>query len=513
MTERLVEANIVEPPTGLHEKCAVTAVLDPNAAELAARALIATNHRGRDSTGIGGIDQRGEWQLFREPGAAREIYTEETIGTLKALGMIAVIGHNRYATSGPTNKHLQPAETGVGNKRVLLAMNGNLSLLDPLQRFLRDIGIDPEPYNDTEMATKAFAYYIEQDYSPGDAMAAIFPLLIGAHSTVFCVKDADGNEVLGAVRDQHGIRPLALGRTKDGYMVSSETVGLKAAGAEFIRDVRPGELILITKDGIESRQLAEPEPKFDLFEIVYFSDPNSEFMGVPIWQIREAWGEALAEEYKKALMTDGKTIDMDSLVVGMPSSGLAYARGFAKALGLEFDPNAIEKILQERSFMAAGTEARKIVRDNKYNFVNLWKKLQLWKREHGRKRPIIAVDDSIVRGNTAPKTTKTFRGMGASKISWAIGSDKIMFPNHYGVDTPHQMELIAAAHRGDNEAIRQTIGCDQLVYLPLERTLEVLQKLTGEPPENFETSCFDGKYPVEIGERDITYFEPATVAA
>ncbi|HSX15385.1 MAG TPA: hypothetical protein VLF40_01210 [Candidatus Saccharimonadales bacterium] len=491
----LANPEAMAPPDELHEKCAVVAVLDPNAAEIATQALIALDHRGRHSTGVAGFDANGEFALFRQRGAAPEVYDQATVAKLKALGMLAVIGHNRYATSGPADKHSQPAEAGRGNKHIALAMNGNLAFTEPLKQRLHDVGIDPTPFNDTEMATRLFSWHIDQGDSPGDAMAATFPYMIGAHSTVFCVKDADGNEVLGAVRDEHGIRPLCLGKTENGFMVASETVGLDAAGATFIRDIEPGEMVLITKDGVESRRLAEADPRFDLFELIYFSHPDSLFMGVPIRKIRERWGADLAAIYGE--------LEPDTLVVGMPSSGLAYAKGFAEALELDFEPDAIVKIGNGRGFMGADEEDRELIRNSKYGY----SQSKLFGRH------VLIFDDSIVRGDAAPHGTEMVTEAGALTVSWGVGSDMILYPNFHGVDLSVQNQLIAARNEGDIERIRAEIKCHKVVYLPMDIALASLEELTGVPAKHIERSCFDGNYPTPIGQHDIKYFNREPVAA
>jgi len=470
--------------------------MDPNGAELAALALSAMDHRGGDSSGIAGITHAGNFELFRESGLAHEIYTPDTIGYVRSLGMVALIGHDRYATSGPADKHQQPVEAGTGNKRVHVAQNGNLSNLDPLRRYLMSKNIDPAPYNDTEMSACAIAEEVERGATPSEAAATIFPLLIGAHCTVVCGKDADGDPELAVMRDAHGVRPLVLGKTKDGYMVTSETIGLDAAGAEFIREVRPGELLTINKNGLESRQLAEPDPKFDLLELIYFSHPDSKFKGVPIREIRKAFGTQLGKEYREVYGREG--IDPDTLVIGMPSSGLPYAEGFAAELKLEFRPNAVVKIGRERSFMQPTQIEREKVRGRKYR--------------HNRLiiagRPVIAADDSIVRGTTTPFATEQIRAAGALSVSWAIGSPAILHPNFYGMDLARQEELIAARLNNDQERIRQEIRCERLAHLSLAGQLKTVEALTGEPASHFETSCFDGVYPIDIGARDIRKFVP-----
>jgi amidophosphoribosyltransferase len=269
--------------------------MDPHAAELAARALSAMDHRGSDSSGIGGIKQDGSHTMFREPGPAHITYTPAVIARLQTRKISTLIGHNRYATSGPADKHLQPVEAGTGNKQIYFAQNGNLSNLAPLRDYLAGRGIDASLLNDTEMAAHAFAAEVASGATMAQAATTIFPLLVGAHCTVVCGKDGS-TPTLAVFRDAYGVRPLVLGKTASGYIVTSETVGLDAAGAEFIREVLPGELIIITHNGLESHQLATPHPRFDLLELIYFSHPNSLFKGVRIATIREArsWQKNLA---------------------------------------------------------------------------------------------------------------------------------------------------------------------------------------------------------------------------
>lgn len=463
----------------MNEKCAVVGAHDPNAAIEAALALKVMENRGSVATGIGGITDEGKFCLIRESGAAGDIWNEQRMAQIATWGLVAATGHDRYATSGKVDRHHQPVKRGMGDQQLLLSHNGNLSDTRDLAFDSIVRGIDVEGINDSELMTSAIAVRVEQGASVPDAVADVYPLLTGAFSVVIVSKNEYGEPVLTAFRDRHGVRPLALGRTAGGLMVASETMGLEAAGAEFIRDIEPGEMISITADEFEKRHLAEPDPKFDMFELIYFSRPDSKFKNVLIADIRKEMGRQLAREM-------GDMVPDNALVVGVPATAVPFGLGFAEQRGLKY-AQVIEKNPDVgRTFMAPTQASREALRDKKYIF----------KGDQIRNRDIVVVDDSIVRRTTAKFITNKLLSHGAKSVSFFSGSPPIRFPNFYGIDTPEQGKLIAANYGIDK--IRRDINATRLGFLSLEGMTQAVYNMTGEPPDNFEVSCFTGIYPIGV---------------
>lgn len=463
----------------LQEKCAVVGAYDANAGVEAALALQYMENRGSGATGIGGLSDEGKFRLMRESGSAGDVWDEERIALIAAWGLEAAVGHNRYATSGRIDAHHQPAEYGSSDTRVLLAHNGNLSDTRQLALDCALRGIDIDGINDSELKTRAIADRVEQGASLPDAVAEVYPLLTGAFSSVAVAKCADGEPIITAFRDRHGVRPLALGRSAGGLVVASETRGLEAAGAGFIRDIRPGEMVTISRDGLESRQLAEPDPRFDMFELIYFSRPDSKFKGVPISEIRRIMGHQLGAESRDV-------VHKDTLVVGVPASAVPFGEGFAEEVGCEYSQFITKNPDIGRTFMAPTRDMREALRERKYLFD--------WDAIQGR--DIAVVDDSIVRNNTGRFIVQKLLANGAKSVSMFSGSPPIRFPNFYGIDTPAQVDLVAA--NLDIESIREAIGAVHLGYLSLDGMMQAVQKATGEPRDNFELSCFTGDYPIGV---------------
>lgn len=467
----------------IHEKCAVVGVFDPNAAELTALALRKLDHRGPDSTGIGGITETGTFEAFRSPGKAKDVLTDDRVARLGTLGLVATVGHGRYPTSGGVDTY-HPIAAGRGTRQIFYVENGNASDLSALEADLGRRNIATGRLNDSEMATQAIADRRRRGASLVDAIADTYPLLVGAHSSIVAGMGPDGEPTLAAFRDSCGIRPLVWGRTESGgYVFASETVGLDAAGASYSGDVAPGSMMTVSHEGTRTYELATPTPKFDPFELIYFSNKNSLFKGHRIGDIRAALGAMLAVEYGDAAS--------GNVVVGIPNSANTYAEGYADALDLEYRKQAITKNKVDRTFMQMTKQGRQELRDQTYNF----------DRSQLQGEDLDVIDDSLVRNNTAPYNTRKLRELGARSVNVYIGSPPIRFPNFYGVDIPDQNDLVAS--HMSMEEIRKTIKCERLGYLSLEGMLDVFFGMTGETADNFDLSCFTGDYPISIGNRDI----------
>lgn len=454
------------------EKCAVAGVVTTDSEVLASgqvyEELFAMQHRGPEASGIASRLTDGSLESHKAPGMVQDVYDEESI--LRLSGSMA-IGHNRYSTFGSKFKHLQPIEdSAIG---FAFAHNGNLPVTRHLETHLGKHNIDPKHLNDSEMMGAAIAQYIRNGHDLPDAVELAYPLFKGAFS---CVAMHDG--VLVAFRDSKGIRPLALGTFENGYAVASETCGLDIIDATYDREVEPGEMIIVTEDGVESRQVADGESRLDMFEFVYFARHDSRLYGQSVDQVRRRFGEQLAEQHPPH--TDNwKNI----VVVPVPDTSIPAAEKYAQKLGLPHESGIIKNRYIGRTFMQPTPERRTHQLRRKHNIIP----------EVMRDRDVILIDDSIVRLNTLPRLVKLAYMSGARSVSALIASPPVRFPDHYGIDTPSQSELAAA--NMTTEEMKEKIGCEYLGFLSLSRMVDA----TSLPADSFNLSCFTGEYPIGIG--------------
>ena len=449
----------------LREKCGVFGVFGKHmdAARLSYFGLYALQHRGQECSGIAAANGR-KIHSHKGLGLVAQVYSENDLKNLK--GHIA-IGHNRYATSGGISiEHIQPV---VGKDDIVaLAHNGTLPDTKKLSRFLSKIGIYTKTHNDSELMQMLIKYYLVKKYSLENAILASLPLFTGAYSMLIMSKNK-----LVAVRDPFGIRPLSIGKLNGGYVLSSETCALDTINATFIRDVTPGEMLVVDDKGLHSYQFGKSNQKLDIFEMVYFARPDSMLLGKNVYKIRENLGRELAKEYP---------IKGD-VVIPVPDSSIPAAIGYARALGLPCDHALTKNRYIGRTF---------IMPDQKLRDRGVQMKLNPIKALIEGKR-VILIDDSIVRGTTSKKLITMMRDTGAKEVHLLSSSPPVKFPDFYGINTPTQKELIGA-----NKTIPQIknfIGADSLYYLSYKGLLTAT-----ELPENlFCTSCFTGEYPIDIG--------------
>jgi len=454
----------------IREKCGIFGVYGKGfeAARLVHPGLWALQHRGQESSGIASSDGKTIY-LHKGMGLVAHVFGEEDLKKLK--GYLA-IGHNRYSTSGDsTGKHAQPIlEKVTAKKTIVLAHNGNLPSTKKLEEFLKTKKISTSGLNDSEMITKAIAVFVKEGLSLEEAIKKAYPYFTG----VFCLLVMD-EEKLVAVRDSFGIRPLCLGKLNGGFIIASETCALDIVGAKFLREVRPGEMIVIDDKGLKSIQIEKGKPNLDIFEFVYFARPDSMLLGKSVDQVRQNFGEELAKEYK---------INAD-IVIPVPDSAIPQALGYSRASGIPFYPGLIKNRYINRTFISPEEHTR-------HRLVQL--KLNPMKHILSGKR-VVVIDDSIVRGTTSKQIIKLIRDAGAKEVHMLVSSPPYKFPDFYGINTPNQKDLIAAVKKIPE--IAKELGVDSLHYLSLEGLL----KAVGLPKEVLCTSCFTGKYPVDIGER------------
>ncbi len=455
----------------LLEKCAVFGVYTPTrqASPLVHMGLAALQHRGQDASGITASD--GISVVSRKAaGLVSTVFSQEE--DIQSLPGHVAIGHNRYATQGGLDGHTQPVTTE--RQLVSLAHNGNLPETKKLEAFLHERHIDTKNLNDSEMMQRVLEWDVAQGMSIEDAVKDVYPLFTGAFSLVVMTKDA-----LIGVRDSHGIRPLSIGTMGDGeYALSSETFGLERVHATYLRDVKPGEMVVIDKEGLRTYQIEEGEEKLDIFEVVYFARPESILYGKRVNDMREAMGRKLAEETRYLW-------DQADMVFGVPNSSVPAAAGYAHASGIPYVPNALIKdAYAHRTFINPDQKTR--VDGVRRKFSAMPEVLQ------GKR--IIVTDDSIVRGTTLKELVAMLKDAGAEEVHIVISSPPVKYPDFYGIATPDQKDLTAA--QKSEEQIRDDIGADSLHFLSIDGLFEAI----GIPKEKFNTSCFTGEYPIDIGE-------------
>lgn len=465
----------------LKEKCGIVGIYgkDLPISRLAFFALFALQHRGQEASGITTSDGK-KFYTHKGAGLVSQVYKEKNISSLK--GFIG-IGHNRYSTSGGgALDHAQP----VVNKELnfALAHNGNIPSVKALEKFLLSKKALKKGRMDSELIHDAVNFYIKAGDSIETAVKKVFPLITGAFSLVMMDKDT-----LVTVRDQYGMRPLALGKISGGYVVASETCALKTIGATFLREVHPGEMIVINKKGMKSVRLAKATPKHDIFEYVYFARPDSVLNGKLIYDVRKNFGKVLAKEFMKF------KIKIDA-VVPVPDTATPVAIGYAQVSGTPIEMALVKNRYVHRTFIEPDQKSRR-------SSVAL-KLIPLPQILKGKK--IAVIDDSIVRGNTCKRLVQTLFKSGAKEVHLLVSSPPVRFPDFYGIDTPKQKELIAS-HKTVEE-IRKYMGATSLHYL----SLEGLIKSIGLPKDHLSVSLFTGIYPIDILERkgEVNYDVPKT---
>jgi amidophosphoribosyltransferase len=450
---------------GPRDECGVFGIYAPghDVARLAYFALYALQHRGQESAGIATCEG-GHITTLRDKGLVSQVFDEEK---LRALDGDMAIGHVRYSTTGGGSwENTQPVWRDDG-REVALAHNGNLTNAVELHNDLRERGIDFRGTSDSEIIAAALSVAPERPIE--NAVAAVMPCLHGAYSTVVMTKRA-----VVAFRDPSGIRPLSVGRLGDRWCVASESCAFDIIGAELVREVLPGELVALTEEGLESRQVVAPQrPAFCVFEHIYFSRPDTRLEGRVVQSSRGRMGEILARE---------APVDAD-LVISVPDSGNPAASGFARASGIPQDDGLIKNRYVARTFIEPGQELRKRGLRMKFNPLP---------EIVGGKR-VVVVDDSIVRGNTTRQIVGMLREAGAEEVHLRISSPPIRHPCHYGIDMSTREEMVA--HERSVEEIAAELGADSLAYLSLEGVYEAI----GADRATHCDACFSGSYPLGDG--------------
>ncbi len=459
------------------DECGVVGITGvERAAEKAFLALYALQHRGQESAGICTFDD-GVARLHKRLGLAAEVFDSEV---LKGLPGATALGHVRYSTAGGGQlANAQPIMVRYSRGDLAIAHNGNLTNAHEIRNRLVEEGAIFQTDSDSEVIIHLIARS-RHDTVEGQIDDAL-TYLEGAFSLVIAV-----GETLYAVRDPRGFRPLVLGRRPDGHVVASETCALDIIGAEFVRDVRPGEVLRVKGDEVRPLRSLESAPRQApcIFELVYFARPDSQVFGVSVDRARRAFGRRLAQEHP---------VEADA-VLAVPDSANSAALGFAEASGIPFELGLLRNHYVGRTFIRPSQEDRDFSARIKYAPV----------REVLEGRRIVVVDDSLVRGTTSGSLVNIVREAGASEVHLRIASPPVRFPCYYGIDMPTKEELIGS--RNSVQEIAEHLGVDTLGYLSLEGMEEGVEE--GAP---FCNACFSGDYPAPLVDLDKGLIRPGEV--
>lgn len=451
------------------EECGVFGIYgDPEAVQKTYFGIHSLQHRGQESAGIASSD--GECiKSFARMGQVSRVFRKSR-GMLEKLKNPIAIGHVRYSTTGSSNPlNAQPFLSEYSRGQVAVAHNGNLINAGLLRDEYEAYGHIFKSTNDTEIVVHLLAK--PSHAARPDALGHVLNHLQGAYSILFLFPDR-----IEAARDPYGIRPLSIGRTKEGaYCVASETCAFDTLGAEYIRDVEPGEIVTLDEKGITSKFFVQPgtvTPGHCIFEHVYFAKQSSKVFGENVHEVRKRCGEQLAREYP---------VEAD-VVIPVPDSGTSAAVGYANESGIPFDMGFVRSHYVGRSFLAPSQDLRELA-------VRL--KLAVVKETVKGKR-VVVVDDSIVRGTTTKGKIKSLREAGATEIHMRVSCPPVKCPCFYGVDFPTREELVANKRTLDE--IRDFLGVDTLGYISLEGMLSCASL----PGDHYCTACWSGEYKIPV---------------
>ncbi|WP_438996046.1 amidophosphoribosyltransferase [Candidatus Puniceispirillum sp.] len=454
-----------------HEECAIFGIYGtPESSVHTALGLHALQHRGQEASGIVSFDGK-DFHAHRGVGHVGENF-DASSAPMQALKGHISIGHNRYSTTGPSEvRNIQPFSSELAFGGFALAHNGNLTNAARLRASLVETGSLFQSSSDTEIIVHLVARSHQQGVS--NRLIDALKQIEGAYSLV-CIAD----DMLIGVRDPHGVRPLVLGKRDDAYVLSSETCGLDIVGAEFMRDLLPGEMVVIDKKGISSMMPFQEQPsRFCIFEYIYFARPDSMLEGRGVYNARKSIGAELATE---------SHIDAD-LVVPVPDSGVPAAIGYAQAANIPFELGIIRNHYIGRTFIQPTQKGRTDSVKMKHNANS--------SAVAGKR--VILVDDSIVRGTTSRKIVLMMRAAGATEVHMRIASPPTINPCFYGVDTPDKDQLIAAQMSVDD--IATEIGVDSLSFISIDGLYRAMGETRRDPDSpQFCDACFTGDYPIKL---------------
>lgn len=454
------------------EECGVFGIYAPGI-DVARRTffgIFALQHRGQESAGIA-VSNGQELHIHKEMGLVTQVFDNESIERL--VGDLA-IGHTRYSiSSSSTLANALPLIFESSDGPTAVSHNGSLVNTDKLQAELAMEGVEFSTGMDTEVIAKMLETL--QHLPIEEALLEMMRRVKGAYTLVFMTRDT-----IIALRDPHGVRPLCLGKMTDGsgWVVASETCALPVAGADFVREIEPGEILFINRDGLESvfykEEPAEPQsrPALCVFEFIYLARPDSQLLGENIHHARRRMGEELARQ---------SPVEAD-IVIGVPDSGTPAAIGYASASGIPFQEGLIKNRYIQRTFIQPDQAQREMGVRMKLTPLN----------DVLRGKRVVVVEDSIVRGTTTRRIVQMLRDAGAKEVHLRISSPPYRWPCFFGIDTAVRTDLIA--YNKTVEEIRAHNGADSLSYLSMDNLLKAI----GQPKQRFCRACFDGEYPIRI---------------
>ena len=448
----------------MEEECGVFGIYSKNITEVSQityYGLYALQHRGQESAGIS-VSDFGKIVTYKEMGLTADVFTPEILNRLVGN---AAIGHVRYSTTGESRiENAQPLESKYKLGQIAVAHNGNLTNAKVIRELLEEGGATFNTSIDSEVIIKLIAR--KANGSVEDAIKSTLGAIKGAYALVILT----GNKLIG-IRDPYGIRPLCLGTNKNGdYILSSESCAIDAVGGEFVRDIQPGEMVIIDENGVESIKYSENNKKAPCsFEHIYFARPDSVIDGLNVYESRVEAGRLLARQMK---------VDAD-VVIGVPDSGIPAAIGYAEESGIPYAIGLIKNKYIGRTFIKPTQALREQAVMVKLNplKVNL----------EGKR--VVIIDDSLVRGTTSKILIEIIRRAGAKEVHFRSASPAVKHSCYFGIDTAHREELIAA--RLSVEEIRKEINADTLDYLSMENMLKSLKGC------DYCVGCFNGEYPVD----------------
>ena len=465
-------------PDEVHEECGVFGMYDFDGNEVASEiyyGLFALQHRGQESCGIAVTDTYGERKVHFKKGLGlvNEVFDEESLQTLKGnLG----VGHVRYSTAGGSKvENAMPLVINYVKGTLAIAHNGNLTNAIELRRELEYTGAIFQTTIDSEV----IAYHIARERLNVSMAEEAVKRAMGKIKGAYALVVSSPRKMIGA-RDPFGLKPLCIGKEGNTYFLASESCAIAAVGAEFVRDVEPGEIVTITKDGIHSdlsMAIAPQNQARCIFEYIYFARTDSTIDKVNVYHSRIIAGKALAQSYP---------VDAD-LVVGVPDSGLVAAKGYSEQSGIPYGMAFHKNSYVGRTFIKPKQSQRESSVKIKLNVIE----------EVVRDKRIVMVDDSIVRGTTCANIIKMLKRAGAKEVHVRISSPPFLYPCYFGTDVPSNEQLIAHSHT--TEEIRELIGADSLGYMKIDKLKNMVGSL------GYCDACFTGNYPMEVPGRDISH--------
>lgn len=464
--------------TGLGEECGVFGAYDMDGGDVAPSVyygLFALQHRGQESCGIAVTDTYGERKVHSKKGLGlvNEVFDEESLQTLKGnLG----VGHVRYSTAGGSKvENAMPLVINYVKGTLAIAHNGNLTNAIELRRELEYTGAIFQTTIDSEV----IAYHIARERLNVSTAEEAVKRAMGKIKGAYALVVSSPRKMIGA-RDPFGLKPLCIGKRENTYFLASESCAVAAVGAEFVRDVEPGEIVTITKDGIQSDLSMAIEPESQarcIFEYIYFARTDSTIDNVNVYHSRIIAGKALAQSYP---------VDAD-LVVGVPDSGLVAAKGYSEQSGIPYGMAFHKNSYVGRTFIKPKQSQRESSVKIKLNVI----------AEVVKDKRIVMVDDSIVRGTTCANIIKMLKRAGAKEVHVRISSPPFLYPCYFGTDVLSNEQLIAHSHT--TEEIRELIGADSLGYMEIDKLKNMVGSL------GYCDACFTGNYPMEVPGRDVSH--------